>query len=730
MTIKHIAIYEISRLGIFDNINSYSDMNKIISKIKDKNLKGDIFEIYTNYFFIHFNNNPMIGVKDIVDTSDDKYNIGFDFTYTSLNNKPGQIQSKWKANPLHQFKSTELATNDQEYLDLVLNHGATKENNILFINFDEHEKLFHHRYNGRNKRRIFDRKYQESFILRDISFWNKFRECIKSSTKSNFIEPFKRRDIQDWINLGIDKSKEENVSDKETYKGTFFVVDGNANKGRVEAWTASGKTLTQFYDFNRKIDNNRKNNINNQLDCVYILPTRSLISQQFKSFYDFKMFGEIIDNKLIDNNISCIIVMSGSKPKFDTLFNNHIIQTTNTKDIIDFIKKEKEKGRNIIMFTTMKSQELKYEEIVEKLNENGIRIGLEEVDEYQNIITTSSERNKQEHIANFLRNNVNRCDATIFYSASNKRGAILDSFDETLFGELLIKVTREELKIRGYVAPKLIVKLLHIPDISITIEEQRKADDKNLNLRSAIRESIGTIKAFKDLENYHKNPNLMIASSHVDGARYNVYENEIFIEDLPIIKNHFVVAETTNGDRDIIFEKIKETGNNILHQFSVVNEGVNINNMNGVIINRNMNIIGVQQIIGRSDRAIHIDTLKFQSGEITLDNPNGWDKYYNNIYYIIEEDSIEERFKQIITFLLESGIPKDEWDISFIDDDSKKGVSNKKRPDTSIIEKIINDTDELNKYIEETEFEIITKEENQELSLLDDKFEILDFMLD
>ena len=717
--IKHNAVHEIQRLNIFENINSYSDMNNVISKIKDKNLKGDIFEIFTNYFFIYFDNNPMLGVKNIVDTSDDQYNEGFDFTFTSLHDKPGQIQSKWKSNPTHQFTMVELATNDS------CAHGdnISKNNNILFINFDDTEKLFHYRYvHARKIRRVFDRKYQESYILRDPMFWDKIRECIDISTKPNFIEPFKRRDVQDWINLGVDKSKLENVSDEEIYKGTFHVVDGNASKGRVEAWTASGKTLAQFYDFIRKIENNRKNNITNQLDCVYILPTRSLITQQFKTFYKYKMFGEVVNDKLIDSNISCIIVMSGSKPKYDTLFNNHIIQTTNTKEILEFVKTEKDKCRNIIMFTTMKSQELKYEEIVNELQNNNIKIGLEEIDEYQNVITTSSERNKQEQIADYLRNNEKRCDCSIFYSASNKRGAILDSYDETLFGELLIKISREELRLRGYVAPKLIVKMVYLPKINIDIEKQRKADERNLNLESATKESIATIKAFNDLKKYYKTPNIILASSHVEGCRYNVYDNKIFKVDLPCVKNHIVVAETSNGDRDNIFETIDKSGDNILHQYSVVNEGISINNINGGLINRNMNIIGNQQFIGRSDRVIYDDTLKFQKGEISLDNPNGWDKYYNIIYYVIEEESIDNRFKQLISFLLDSGIPKDEWDISFVDDDSRKGSKSQDRPDSSLIEKIISDTDELNRYIEDTTLEIITEDENLILSQQDSKY--------
>lgn len=703
--ITHQSVYKIHKDKVFDNVNSYEDMNNAIRKYGEslgkhdteeyRNGVGMPFEIFTQYFCIRYNESPILGIKDIRDTSDDPYNMGYDFTYTSLFDKPGQIQSKWRGNPRHQFTIGELAINSAIASDM----GIEKDNNVLFINIDDREDLFHYQYTtARNRRRVIGRDTQEYWIERDPKFWDDFRKCIKESVEDKFEDPYTPREIQDWILNG-------HVKDGVSYLGTEKVLDGTLSKGKVGASTGAGKTLCQYYNIDRSF-----NKYDKKL-AVMVLPTRSLIDQTFREFYKWKMFGyKTEDGKEFDTGVSCLIIKSGGRPKFNPQLVN-VIQELDINRITSFIEEEISRGRKVVVFTTMKSQSLKYSSIVERLQEKNIRIGLEIVDEYHNIISNSSDRSEQLEIAEYLKNNTNRTDGSIFYSASNKNGEILSSFNEDLFGPLLANVNRNDLRERAYVCPGLLFKIIRVKPTNNTSEDKRNASKKGLDIDKAQSEGVAVIAAFNDLKKYYSNPNLITFGDHVEGCRHIASSKEM-AKYLPEVNNYFIAAETTNGDRESIFDSIRSSGDNILHQHSVAKEGINIPNLNGGLIGRMMNIIGTQQAIGRSDRVPYSDTKKFERGEITLDSPVGWDNYYNIIYLNVDSDeSFAQRLRDIIRFLKDQGIPKDQWDISFIDDDAKGGAELKKSDsDVSVPVDIDFNSKKLREMIDRVEIEIQDEE--------------------
>jgi superfamily II DNA or RNA helicase len=363
----------------------------------------------------------------------------------------------------------------------------------------------------------------------------------------------------------------------------------------------------------------------------------------------------------------------------------------------------------------MRSQNLKYEEIIKALKEKNknFKIGLEIVDEYHNIITSSVERFEQLDIVSYLENNIERTDGTIFYSASNKNGQILSSFDENLFGKLLCKVNRNELRVRGIVCPKLVFKIIKVKSKSNSAEIKRNAKRKGVDLDKAQSETVGIITAFNDAKKYYEQPNIITFGDHVEGCRF-ISKNDEMKKYLPDVKNHFMAAETTNAIRDSIMDEIRNSGNNILHQHSVAKEGINIPNLHAAVFGRNMNIIGTQQAIGRPDRALIEDTINFQKGLLSLDEPKGWKKYYNLIYLIVnsdDDDAIKNRISDIVKFLLNSGIPEEEWDITVIDDNDKNKVEID-IPDfaTTIPSEFNFDPDNIKKMIERVKIEIVKEE--------------------
>jgi len=711
MKITHLSIYQISDEQVFDNVNSYKELNDAIKTFGEfggnpgsdeyNTRVGNAFEIFTQFFCLKYGDTPLIGIKNITDTSDDAFTVGYDFTYNSFYDKPGQIQSKWRSNPSHQFTIGELATNSA----IASDNDIEKDNNILFTNLDDTDDLFHYSYKtARNKRRVFGRNSQEELINRDPNFWNDFRKCIKDSSKNDFENPFTPRDIQNWILNGV-------TNNGVTYEGTESVLNGTYNKGKIEASTGAGKTLCQFYNIDRSFKEYNKSL------AVMILPTRSLISQSFREFYLWKMFGD--DNG--QSNVSCLIIMSGSKPRYNDQIAD-VLQTLSIDESIKFVSDRIALGRKVVIFTTMKSHGLKYSDIIDGLKEKDIRVGLEIVDEYHNVISTSAERKEQLEIAEYLKNSELRTDGALFYSASNKGGQILSSFNEELFGKLLCKVTRNDLRLRGYVAPKLVFKIIRVKNKSNDSESRRDASRIKLDIDKAQSEAVAIISAYKDLSTYYKNPNLITFGDHVEGCRY-ISENPEVHSNLPGVKNHFMASETSNGDRDNILRDIRESGGNILHQHSVAKEGINVNNLHGSVIGRNMSIISLQQSIGRSDRALYIDTVNLLNGKISLDNPEGWIKYYNLVYVIVDSDeSFYQRVKEIIGYLLDQGIPESEWDISELEDDGKGGAEYKK-PDFSptIGVSVKFDKKKFNDMIQQVKIEIIEEEKKIQEDLEEQK---------
>jgi superfamily II DNA or RNA helicase len=668
MRISHQSVYKIKKDKVFDSVNSYKELNDAIRTYGESlgieeynNAVGNCFEVFTQFFCMKYGNTPLLRILNISDTSDDPYNQGYDFTFTDFDGMSGQIQSKWRSNPKHQFTLSELSANSAIASDM----GIGKDNNILFTNLDDVDELFHYTYKtARNKRRVIGRNSQEEFILRDNNFWNEFRDCIKKSAKYKYEDPYHPRDIQSWIMNGVNK-------DGIQYEGTESVISGKYHRGKVEASTGAGKTLCQFYNIDRSFKVYNKNL------AVMVAPTISLITQTFNEFCMWKMFG---DNNG-QSNVSCLIIMSGSIPKHDDQIVDLKVDL-NINNCIDFISDRVSKGRKVVVFTTMKSQDLKYSNIIDSLKEKSIRVGLEIVDEYHNIISSSGSRKDQLETAEFLRNSEERTDGALFYSASNKHGHILSSFNEELFGKLLCKVTRNDLRIRGYVVPKLVFKIVRVNPKKNDAESRRSASRVKLDLDKAQSEAVSIVSAYKDLKNYYDDPNMITFGDHVEGCRY-ISINEEVKNNLSGTKIHFMASETKNSDREIIIDTIKNSGGNILNQHSVAKEGINIKNLHASIIGRTMAIISLQQAIGRSDRALQEDTINLEKGLISLDSPIGWKKYYNVIYIIVDsDDSFKNRVKEIVGYLLGEGIPESEWDITELEDDGKGG-SDYESPDFS-----------------------------------------------
>jgi len=717
--ITHLGIYQIYKDNLFANVNSYSQMNTAIEKYGGSrkteveqnqyfHKTGMAFEIFNQYFFIRYNGYPNLGVTNIKDTSDNPYNPGFDFSYTDLNNKFGLIQSKWRSNPLYQFELGSLSTAGEA----AMSFGVIATNNILFINFDDREDLFHFKYkNARNNFRIIDRKTQENLIIHDPNFWNDFRKCIEKSAKNYFKDPYNPRDVQEWAMYG---NKERG------FAGTIAVINGTYDKGRVEAATASGKSLCIYYNIIDVFKHNR--------DIVtVVIPWKSLIYQTFDDYYINKLFGwEDEYNQVYDTNISCVVIMSGETVRFNNTISD-VHQCLSAEEVEGKVLSLLAKGRKIVIMTTMKSYNNKYTGIIDNLFEKGVKKDqvFEIIDEFHNLIPTSGERIDHLKRAEFLVNYNKRNSGVIFYSASNKIGEVVNSFDEAQFGPLLAKITRNDLYERGYVCPQLKFKIIRVKNTLVSADDRRTAERKGIDINKAQTEAAAIAIAYNDLKQYYTEPNLITFGNHVAGCRF-ISEDETLIEILGDVNMHFMSADTHSNERENIIESIRKSGNNILNQHSVAKEGVNLPNLHAGLIDRGMDYKTAQQAIGRSDRALHQDTINFEKGLISLDSPEGWLKYYNVIYVVVDDDdtSFMNRIKDLVKYLLSNGIPREKWDIAMINDEERVDAT-PELTDNSPEEEfnVIFDRDKLDKIIAEA-IVLANEEIQSEIECMDNHFTI------
>ena len=739
MKITHKLVYRINKDCIFKNVNSYSEMIDAIYQYGGKDSSSEeyrnntcaAFEIFNQFWMLKFGEDSDIGVYNIKDTSSNSKNRGYDFTFTDKDGLLGIIQTKFRN--IHSslqingklnciLRGDELLTNDDEYSDIIRAYPDQKprcKNNILFINFDETNNLFDSYYSKRNKPRyVIDRRKQEFYINNDNNFWRDFRDSILESSEFNFVNAPTQRDVQDWIRNGVTKMDRHELNPSIyrdiTYLGTKSVIRKDIPKGRVEAAPATGKTLV--------IHNDCLDVFNDRNLVILTIPWRPLITQTFSEFYKWKMFGYNQGDNIIDSNIVPILAMSGDTPKYNEDIIGKVLMTTNIDEIAGKIISNREQKKKTLLFITDKSLTNEYDDkaitrdnyegeyakylshltidnIKDIMNfeslfgilfKNGFKPDdiFEIYDEFHNLIPTIANGTKdsknreelKEYAERLLINMSSRNSGTLFYSASNKTGTIIDSFNPRQFGPLLCKVSREELRQRGYVCPFMPWKIIEIKTESSTEQEKRDASISGLDIRKAYNEAVSIIRAFNDLKkNYYKNPNLLTFGSHVAGCKF-IASDENFkqkFEESDKVKLHYMSSETPNSKRQRIFEEVGNSGNNIINQHSVAQEGVNMPNLHSSLLDRSMGFNGLVQSGGRTDRTPLIDTINLQKGIISLDSPEGWEKPYNVRYLEINDnENMRPRIKELLKYIYGTGIPKDKCPITYLQDDSRTNPNN------------------------------------------------------
>jgi superfamily II DNA or RNA helicase len=586
---------------------------------------GLSFEVYTEFFCKRYgqDSNPLLGIREIEDTSHDKFQEGYDFTYETFEGEPALLQAKFRSNSNHKFTRDELSS----FICVADEEDIPKNRRILFTNVSEGDRsndgLFHFSFKGGLKQmRVIAREHQEHYINLDPTFWEDFLACLDLSLVSpiQFSEIYTSRPHQLRMEAAQDK----------------VLAGTEITKGKIIAATGAGKTLTILKGIKKGFK---------ELDFslqVLVAPTIDLLRQHHAYFEKFNLFH--------DDGINALHFRTGEDSKSDNKIGYQ--QTTKVAEI-DFA------GQLMILVTYASEQNL-----FGGLKGLGIEADCVYWDEFHHTVKQSLAY--KEHLLSIP------TKRQLFYSASEKRGHIITSLDKEVYGETLENISYAELRGSGILVPKINVKVIRINrnnGIIKGIENgfSNNAKDKGFILADAVKEAAGCAMARADMLSNHSTVNIITFSKQV--AICNAIANNKEIRGFYGTDLNTVHAKIPGRKRKKIFTKVGGSIDSILLQYSVCKEGIDVTAFNSAVIARGLDVIGVQQGLGRIVRADHEDTKNLEAGLITLDAPTGWKKYSATVYFIIDNDSMEEftvLAKYIIRSLEGSGLTEDDYDFSGI----------------------------------------------------------------
>jgi superfamily II DNA or RNA helicase len=636
MKLQHLSTKRVAESGIFNDLASYDDLigkiarhGKMLSEPGEEGYNdfvGGAFEVYAEFFCQRYGTsaNPLLGIKHIEDTSRNKFQVGYDFTYESFEGDACMLQVKYKSSPLARLSRSDLGT----FVSIADEFDVTKKHRILFTCLDEQVEggVFAPGYDGFKQMRVIGRSIQEDMIDRDPNFWRDLAFTVNQAliAPSEFLELQKLWEHQERMSASCQP-----------------ILTGTGN-GRVICATGGGKTRVILQN---AIDGFRLG----FKTIVVVAPTIDLLRQHHAYFEKYGLFHR--------DGISVIHFRTGDECKDNWA---DIRQTTSVNDVQNWLTPK------TVIFVTYASEF----KLLDGMRVKGMSVDLILWDEFHHTVRQDSEQ--KDHLLSLP------TKRNIFYSASIKRGRIVSGTDESIYGPVLQEIKYAELRLIGVLVPKIIVKVIKLRDGSkiqgLEKAMKKAANQENFDLKTATIEAAGTIAAYED-KRLDGNVNMVTFSKAVPICKELVGN--------PNVREHFsglletVHAEIQSRDRKKIYELVRTSTDSVLCQFSVVKEGIDINPFNAVVFSRNMDVIGTQQAIGRAVRANPEDTANLKEGKISINDPTGWKKYSATLYVIIHED-VDITFKDFLVDLAVklqfAGLDVD--DLAFQDvEDGKHGTT-------------------------------------------------------
>jgi predicted helicase len=339
------------------------------------------------------------------------------------------------------------------------------------------------------------------------------------------------------------------------------------DKGQIIVPTGGGKTLTMIVDTQR-----RHNVINNGTTTVVVAP-RILLAEQLCS-----EFLELIDT----THTHVMHVHSGETDHYST---------TKADDIYVFANTARAVGENVIIFTTYHS--------LHRVMEADIEVNAIYFDEAHN----SVQRNFFP-ATEFFSNEADRC---YFFTATRKTSVTINKpgmNDREVYGDIIARVSAPDLVEGGYiVAPK------------IKVIEMDKVDKKSLTPHLESNNILSTIDELSI--------NKVLVCAKTTKQLVMLFQTDFAAELAQRGYSYLFITAKTGAiidgkkvSRQEFFDTLNSWGRDSSKKFvclhrSILSEGINISQLEGVIFMRNMDAIEMTQSVGRVLRLANNKTFGF-----------------------------------------------------------------------------------------------------------------------
>lgn len=629
--ITHTHRFAATSSLIFAEVTNLHEMDAAIKRYGATSAQyeqdtGAMYEVYCEFFCKRFGLESRIGAKNVLATCEDKYNVGFDFSFTdATNGLPGMIQTKWRNDSSRKFTRLELGT----FSSVLHESDIKRQQSILFTNLSNvNDGVFHFSFVDGAKRqfRVWDYTFQSEFIERTPSFFDEFRLSLEESCKSSRID---LPTLYDHQQLMLDNQMD---------------IMMNGGKGKQTCATGGGKSLVQDMTI-RWYHAQKPHTL-----TILVEPTIDMVNQRFNDQYITGMF---------DGNIKVLNFNTGTTPDHDDKIS--LTHTTNTQETIALLCTP---NINLHVNTTYAS----IDNLIDIIKELGIVCDNIMFDEYHNLISQQVNQYGIPRMEEFLLNLPT--NSVLYYSASTKHGRVLSALDERIFGKELTNITYKYLYNLGILLRPTIVPIRmddtnSIPGLSMDIQT-RSIQFDNVDIKAATIEAACTIVAYEDAIRRYGFTNLVTFSERVNHCKL-IGESAVVKNRVPNANMHVVHAKVKSSVRGTVYNTIKSSKNNILLQHSCVTEGVDVTNFNAMLAVRSMGIIETQQAMGRVIRANRADTTKVSRGELVVGDSTGWIKPSAAMYIKIDGSDMEvyyEQVKELILKLRESGLDFDDFEFA------------------------------------------------------------------
>jgi superfamily II DNA or RNA helicase len=688
MKLTHIKTLDVAQSCHFNSVSSYQELEKAINTFAlEKGIAGSdpynervgfAYEVYCEFFLRMFGTraNPLLGITNVVDTSRNKYQPGYDFIAENLHNQRILIQTKYRSDPTYQFTFADLGS----LYGMADKENISNERVVIFTNL-EHKPGngsygIYHTMMGYEPFRVLDRAAQEAHIVREPKFWDDFRSILKSSISR----------------MSITAVPSMRLYQDDVFNETLKVMKSELSRARFIVATGGGKTLIEYKVLKYGFSNALKLQ-------VIVAPTIALLTQHHVNFERWGMFDPLSENAV------AIHFRTGSDPREDVHVDYE--QTTKIEELMNILNKYDD--RNKLVFLTYASAD-KFFNGLKSLNHN---VDTVVWDEFHHAVKQNDNYKKQFKTLAAKRH--------LFFSASEKCGRKMSSTDEKLYGPRLSCVSYSYLRNEGVLVPKILIKLIKLDGRKLKklkVDLEKVAEQEKFKLDVAMKEAAALLVARNDMLATTGSSNIVMMGKSVPICKAicasPTMRAAIGVETLL----QTVHAAIPSDQRRDIFEKVKKSTDSLLPQHSVVKEGIDVTAFNAAIFSREMETIGTQQALGRIVRADPRDTLRLKTGELTIDSPYGWFKPIATAYVIIHDEDMENfesYMRELIKKLESCGLT--EADYQFVDiTESKHSASIDMTGWISKLEtKDIIDAGSLQEYATKLSIEIAEDEEEEEV---------------